>query len=477
MRKILALILLIMMAFTFVACSDYDGLMTDRECAPGGGGGGFVSGDGSLSAKNKVVSGDVVYSEEISKDDEIEGVIEGEIEENEEIRAGLITAKAWNDNENYAKWQKLFAEATDNDPAGKFAYYTESHWGYDLSKRVKVTVTKGESPVVGAKVTYFDAAQNKWIVRTDVKGEAYLFPRDSEGTLTVVSGDETATAAFSAENRELTVDLSDADAQINVIKLMFVIDATGSMGDEMYYLARELTDVVTRVTEQAKQVKIDLALLFYRDFSDAQEDQFIYSDFTTVSNEKGLQSQLAVLLKQEAGGGGDYPEAMAEALHLATGKDWGDGNSTNLMFLVLDAPPHDGQAQCAAYAAAVKEAAEKGVKICPILCSGADTLCEYVCRSAAMLTGGTSVFITDDSGIGGEHLDPELPDATVERLNDLLVRLIVGYHTGDFGTPVAWNEGQETESEIEAEHIHEGTTGETGAEDSSDSDRGTSYKG
>lgn len=61
-------------------------------------------------------------------------------------------------------------------------------------------------------------------------------------------------------------------------------------------------------------------------------------------------------------------------------------------------------------------------------------------REAAIYTGGTFIFITDDSGIGGSHHDPELPNATVELLNSLMVRLANGYHTGVFTEPVYWKD-------------------------------------
>ena len=355
------------------------------------------------------------------------------VDKNNDISAGLMTAKAWNDNEYYEQWKELFAQGTDNDPAGKFYGFTgESRWAFDTSKRVKVTVTKGGEPAIGVNVKYIYPNQVEWVSKTDVNGVAYVFPSEDSGKV-AVDGQE---FEFSIENRELAVELEKADAKANVIKIMFVIDATGSMGDEMRYVAAELTDVVSRVAEQAKQVKIELALLFYRDHGD--QEIFAYHDFEVVTESKGLENQLAVLQKQCATGGGDTPEAVDEAMVKAVDKNWGNENSTNLIFLVLDAPSHDTDENVTRCAAAVKGAAAKGIRICPVLCSGADTLCEYTTRMGALLTGGTSVFVTDDSGIGGTHLDPELPDAVVEKLNDLMVRLIVGYHTGDFGTPVPY---------------------------------------
>ena len=72
-------------------------------------------------------------------------------------------------------------------------------------------------------------------------------------------------------------------------------------------------------------------------------------------------------------------------------------------------------------------AAEKGIKIIPVTASGINRSTEYLMKTMALATTGTYVFITDDSGIGHSHLKPKNKDYEVEKLNDLLVRLIGKY--------------------------------------------------
>ena len=50
-----------------------------------------------------------------------------------------------------------------------------------------------------------------------------------------------------------------------------------------------------------------------------------------------------------------------------------------------------------------------------------------MCRQFAILTGGTYVFLTNDSGVGGEHLEATVGSYQVEHLNTLIVRLITKY--------------------------------------------------
>ncbi|MBO4538897.1 MAG: hypothetical protein J5781_01360, partial [Clostridia bacterium] len=185
------------------------------------------------------------------------------------------------------------------------------------------------------------------------------------------------------------------------------------------------------------QTRIDLALLFYRDNGDTEK--FNYAAFKNVTDPTLLAEQKQALAAQSATGGGDYPEALDEALLMAVGKDWGEENSTKIIFHVFDAPSHSDEENIARCGQAAKIAAEKGIRYCPILCSGADLLCEYIARQGAVYTGGTFIFVTDHSGIGNAHYDPNIPNAVVEKLNDMLVRLAIGYHTGTFADPVWWN--------------------------------------
>ena len=48
-------------------------------------------------------------------------------------------------------------------------------------------------------------------------------------------------------------------------------------------------------------------------------------------------------------------------------------------------------------------------------------------RFFAVATGGTYVFLTDDSGVGLPHLEPIIGDYDVELLHDIIVRIIKSY--------------------------------------------------
>jgi hypothetical protein len=78
---------------------------------------------------------------------------------------------------------------------------------------------------------------------------------------------------------------------------------------------------------------------------------------------------------------------------------------------------------------AIIVAARKGIRIIPVTCSGIDKGTEFLMRSLALLTNGTYVFLTDDSGVGNPHIKPTTDKYDVELFNDLVQRLIVQYST------------------------------------------------
>ena len=358
----------------------------------------------------------------------------GDTENGNAERPGTLTAGAWNDNQYYTAWKQLFLRGQNSEEDHKFALFMQSNpWKLDSLQRIKVTVANEAGPLAGIQVVCKDEAGNRvFSAVTDARGEAFLFPTVGKGTVSIPDVQD-AVKSFDENRDDIHFVLPQDSTKVPMMELMFVVDATGSMGDEITFLQAELKDVIEKVRTSNPQTKIMLSFLFYRDDGDAEK--FTFSDFCDITDTANYNKQQAYLAKQEASGGGDYEEAVDEALERAVNAQWTTGNTTKLLFLVLDAPAHSTDKNVRTYYSAVKTAAEKGIRICPVIASGADTLCEYMTRTAAILTGGTFVFLTDDSGVGGEHLDVSLPNAVIENLNALLVRLINGYYTGEFANP------------------------------------------
>jgi hypothetical protein len=99
-----------------------------------------------------------------------------------------------------------------------------------------------------------------------------------------------------------------------------------------------------------------------------------------------------------------------------------DVDVARLAFWIADAPQHDYRA--AAMAQDFADSQAKGIHLYPVSASGADDLLELTMRTAAQLTGGRYLFLTDDSGIGDPHLIPAIPCYFVTKLAKAIVRMV-----------------------------------------------------
>ena len=345
-----------------------------------------------------------------------------------DIQAGQLTASEWSDIKNYDFYKSLFVGSQESQEGIFTRYYQNGY--FDTLNMIDVTVKNGDVLLSGAIVELTDNNQNIiYKAVTNANGIAYLFPKTEEllniEFISIKHQNKSLNEnyQYSLENTSLIYELDSTDNKKDIIEIMFVIDTTGSMGDEIRYLKAEIDYVISEVQDLHPDTTIKLALLFYRDLSDAYVTR--YFDFTT-----NIEVQKQNLSKQSAAGGGDFPEAVDIALDEAVAKNWSTDNTTKLIFHVLDAPPHDKQEDMTRYFNAINTASAKGIRMIPVASSGIDKYTEYLLRNEAMMTGGTYVFLTDHSGIGNSHLEATVGEVDVEYLNNLLIRLIGEYHTG-----------------------------------------------
>ena len=334
-------------------------------------------------------------------------------------RPGLLTAGEWNDNKNY---DFILGLVQTNADWREF----EQRWLFGITKRAQVTVYDGEKPVVNAKVELLDENENViFSAQTDNNGVAYLFidlrsGDSSQPAFIKASTAVSETQSFDPFILQYEFELPDIQ-QTKSLDLMLVIDTTGSMSDELEFLKSELDDVIKQVAADNANIPVRLSINVYRDIGD---DYIVRS----MPFEENISNQLAFLDKQYASGGGDFEEAVEMALADAIdGHDWNQDATARIMFLVLDAPPHNTSQIRDDMHRLTAAAAEQGIRIIPIASSGIDKNTEFLLRCLSMTTGGTYVFLTDDSGIGGAHLEPTIGFYQVELLNEMLVRLLNEY--------------------------------------------------
>lgn len=249
-----------------------------------------------------------------------------------------------------------------------------------------------------------------WRARTTASGEV-MFPARAVGVL----GQEDLRVRFQGdggtEDRPLSDRMRSAWPQSRPefvpVDVAICLDTTGSMGDEIARLKATLATVARQIEYLWPRPALRLALVAYRD--DGDDYVAKAHDFT-----ESVHEAERTLSRMGASGGGDYPEAVNQALDAAVGQlSWRSGGAVRLLFLVGDAPPHLDRGT--PYTATMRRAVEKGIKIVSVAASGLDDTGEFVWRQLAQFTLGRFVFLSYATPSGPET--PHHVGAYVE--NDL----------------------------------------------------------
>ncbi|MFO0675899.1 MAG: vWA domain-containing protein [Polyangiaceae bacterium] len=213
------------------------------------------------------------------------------------------------------------------------------------------------------------------------------------------------------------------------LDIALLVDTTGSMGDEIAYLKREFQNLTAAIAQKYPASSQRWSLVLYRDTTD---DYIVrWFDFRT-----DLDDYRSKLGAQGAGGGGDFPEAPDQGFERMNALSWRqDADVARVAFWVADAPAHD--ANVGRLATALRGSRDRGVHVYPVASSGVDEPTELGMRSAAQITGGRYLFLTDDSGVGGAHKEPSIPCYFVTKLDQAILRMVDVELTGAYREPDA----------------------------------------
>ena len=126
------------------------------------------------------------------------------------------------------------------------------------------------------------------------------------------------------------------DATKAPLDILFLVDATGSMGGEIEKVKEDIIYIAVNLLKKKGMEKYDLSLaaLFYRDPIDSPSDINEIFDF-----DKNALNFKNFIKKITAMGGSDFPEDWAGAFNLAKNLSWGE-DSTKFIIHIADAPGH-----------------------------------------------------------------------------------------------------------------------------------------
>lgn len=129
-----------------------------------------------------------------------------------------------------------------------------------------------------------------------------------------------------AKNKKVTEALGKLD-------VVFIIDATGSMGPFIQEAKQRAADILKKIQEDG-DLDINVGLIAYRDHP--PQDYTFVTRVTPLSKIDEFNSALATL---EADGGGDRPEAVLDGINELFNLKWRK-DSERVVYLIGDAPPH-----------------------------------------------------------------------------------------------------------------------------------------
>lgn len=417
MKKLLSLFVIVAMLFSVTGCS----ASAVKDGLTSGGSGDVLDSFSGLITNGGDFKVDAEDGYEMMDSmSPAEGEVVGEnVNDSPQVEfvAGTLTAGEWKDSEEQEFWTKLLNR-------NEWFQYMELRNLYPTNIITVNVMDEKDNPCYNVDITLAGGdGQTIYAAKTDINGKAYLL-YDLNNSKEIIShvrvGEQTLKIP---DDKVVNVVAEDAGVKVKALDLMLMVDTTGSMSDELEYLQKELEDVIKRVSEAGESLSINVSVNFYRD----DTDEYVVRAFEFTDN---IEKVLRQLKKQETDGGGDYPEAVHTALdNVVNEHQWRD-EAVKLCFFILDAPPHSEaeikgiNSQLQSY---VQAAATKGIRIIPVASSGVDTETEFLMRSYALMTGGTYVFLTNHSGIGGDHLEPTIGEYQVEALNELMIRVVSEY--------------------------------------------------
>jgi len=202
------------------------------------------------------------------------------------------------------------------------------------------------------------------------------------------------------------------------IEVCFVLDTTGSMGGLIEGAKQKIWSIANEMISAQPTPELKLGLIGYRD----RGDEYVVKSFSLTDDIDAIYGHLREF---QAGGGGDGPESVNEALAEAIHKmPWtSDGKVLKIIFLVGDAPPHMDYPNGPKYPDLCREAAKKDLIINTIQC-GEMAETKSIWQEIAKLSEGSYVGISQSGNVAviSTPMDKEL-----SRLNEQIGATLIPY--------------------------------------------------
>lgn len=270
------------------------------------------------------------------------------------------------------------------------------HYPLAIDERILIRVRdKNNRSVANALVQVYSDKTLLCAGRTYADGTFLFFPSEYDSNIfryrAVISSQQ--------ERKELIVDRQGTREIVASLKgsryvpqnipldLLFILDTTGSMSEEINRLKNTIEIINLNLTSLSLKPDVRFGMVLYKD----RGDEYV-THVVPLTND--LEQFRTELNKVFASGGGDGPEDLQSALHDSLKDIKWNQNGIRLAYIITDAPPHLDYGQKYTYVNAVHDARAAGIKIYSVGTGGLDTMGEYILRQIAQYTYAKYIFLT-----------------------------------------------------------------------------------
>ena len=188
-------------------------------------------------------------------------------------------------------------------------------------------------------------------------------------------------------NQEIQIDLQRRIPSSVPLDILFILDTTGSMGEEIYRLKTTIELIHLNLSSLTAKPDVRFGMILYKDEGDEYDTKVV----PLTGSLSEFQEALNLV---EASGGGDTPEDLQAALAGSIDSIAWNENGIRLAFIITDAPPHLDYDQQFTYADASRAARERAIKYFSVGTGGLDITGEYILRQISQYTLGKYIFLT-----------------------------------------------------------------------------------
>ncbi len=240
---------------------------------------------------------------------------------------------------------------------------------------------------------------------TPVTGSKTDAPR---ATPNVIASNDTAVATPNPPANRSEADQPPDPRQLDFVLLL---DATGSMADELNTLQAGLDEVAAELVSLPNDISLRYGFVVYRDQAvqlfDLTNDWALFAE--------NLRAVTAV-------GGGDYPENLNGGLFQAVNSLNWQPEAKHLLILLGDAPPHPNTGETVPLEETLFAAAEQNITIFAVGSDGLNETGVDIYQQIADMGNGRFIFIShapENSQINSSAIHP------ITNLTSVLVEIVL----------------------------------------------------